>query len=43
MAHRDGYIEGVPCWVDTSHVDPEAVLPFYRGVFGWEFEDVMPP
>lgn len=43
MPPRNGYIEGVPCWVDTSHPDPEAVLPFYRGVFGWELEDVMPP
>ena len=43
MPPRDGYITGVPCWVDTSHPDPGAVLPFYRGVFGWEFEDAMPP
>jgi len=42
MPDRDGYIAGVPCWVDTSHPDPEAVLPFYRGLFGWDFEDVMP-
>jgi predicted enzyme related to lactoylglutathione lyase len=42
MPERDGYIPGVPCWVDTSQPDPEASLPFYRGLFGWEFEDVMP-
>jgi len=42
MPERDGYIPGVPCWVDTSRPDPEAVLPFYGGLFGWEFEDVMP-
>src|SRR5262245_53617224 len=42
MPERDGYIPGVPCWVDTSQNDPEAVLPFYSGLFGWEFEDVMP-
>jgi predicted enzyme related to lactoylglutathione lyase len=42
MPDRDGYIAGIPCWVDTSHPDPEAVLPFYRGLFGWDFEDVMP-
>jgi predicted enzyme related to lactoylglutathione lyase len=42
MPERDGYIPGVPCWVDTSHPDPESVLPFYRGLFGWEFENVMP-
>jgi predicted enzyme related to lactoylglutathione lyase len=32
----------VPCWVDTSQAEPEAALPFYSGLFGWEFEDVMP-
>jgi uncharacterized protein len=42
MPERDGYIPGVPCWVDTSQPDPEAALPFYRGLFGWEFEDVLP-
>ena len=42
MAERDGYIPGVPCWVDTSQPDPEAAVAFYRGLFGWEFEDVMP-
>jgi predicted enzyme related to lactoylglutathione lyase len=42
MPERDGYIPGVPCWVDTSQPDPAAVLPFYRGLFGWEFEDAMP-
>jgi predicted enzyme related to lactoylglutathione lyase len=42
MPERDGYIPGVPCWVDTSHPDPEAVLPFYGGLFGWEFENMMP-
>jgi uncharacterized protein len=43
MIERDGYIPGVPCWVDTSQPDPESAVDFYRGVFGWEFEDVMPP
>ena len=42
MPERDGYIPGVPCWVDTNQPDPEAALPFYRGLFGWEFEDGMP-
>jgi predicted enzyme related to lactoylglutathione lyase len=39
---RDRYIPGVPCWVDTSQPDPEAAVDFYGGLFGWEFEDVMP-
>jgi predicted enzyme related to lactoylglutathione lyase len=43
MPERDGYIPGVPCWVDTSQPDPEAAVDFYNGLFGWEFEDVMPP
>jgi predicted enzyme related to lactoylglutathione lyase len=43
MPERDGYIPGVPCWVDTSQPDPDASLPFYEGLFGWQFEDVMPP
>ena len=42
MPERDGYIPGVPCWVDTSQPDPEKAVEFYRGLFGWEFEDVMP-
>jgi predicted enzyme related to lactoylglutathione lyase len=42
MAERDGYIPGVPCWIDTNQPDPEAALAFYGGLFGWEFEDVMP-
>jgi predicted enzyme related to lactoylglutathione lyase len=43
MPERDGYIPGVPCWVDTSQPDPESAIGFYGGLFGWEFEDVMPP
>jgi len=40
---RDGYIPGVPCAVDTSQPDPAAAVDFYRGIFGWELENVMPP
>jgi predicted enzyme related to lactoylglutathione lyase len=43
VPERDGYIPGVPCWIDTSQPDPEAAVDFYSGLFGWEFEDVMPP
>jgi len=42
MPEREGYIPGVPCWVDTSQPDPDAALPFYSGLFGWELDDVMP-
>jgi len=34
---------GVPCWIDTSQPDPEAAVDFYSGLFGWDFEGVMPP
>jgi predicted enzyme related to lactoylglutathione lyase len=43
MLERDGYLPGVPCWVDTSQPDPEAAVAFYGGLFGWDFEDTMPP
>jgi uncharacterized protein len=43
MPERDGYIPGVPCWVDASQPDPEAAVDFYSRLFDWEFEDVMPP
>jgi uncharacterized protein len=43
MPERDGYIPGVPCWVVASEPDPETALDFYGGLFGWEFEDAMPP
>jgi len=43
MPERDGYMAGVPCWVDTSQPDQEAAVAFYSGLFGWEFEDMMPP
>jgi uncharacterized protein len=42
MLERDGYPQGVPCWVDTGQPDPEAAVEFYGGLFGWEFEDWMP-
>jgi uncharacterized protein len=43
MPERDGYIPGVPCWIDTSQPDPDAAVAFYSGLFGWEFRDAMPP
>ncbi|HEY5454398.1 MAG TPA: VOC family protein [Acidothermaceae bacterium] len=42
MPERDGYIAGVPCWVDTAQPDPAAAAVFYGGLFGWEFEEAMP-
>lgn len=43
MPEQDRYIPGVPCWIDTTQFDPEAAVAFYGELFGWEFEDVMPP
>jgi predicted enzyme related to lactoylglutathione lyase len=43
MPDRDGYIPGVPCWIDTSQPDPGAAAEFYGELFGWETEDAMPP
>ncbi|MGH9272301.1 MAG: VOC family protein, partial [Ilumatobacteraceae bacterium] len=42
MKPRDRYLPGVPCWVDTSQPDPDAAGEFYRALFGWQLEDVMP-
>ena len=43
MLERDGYVPGVPCWIDTNQPDPKAAVAFYSGLFGWDFEDTMPP
>jgi predicted enzyme related to lactoylglutathione lyase len=43
MNPQDRYIPGVPCWVDSTQPDPEAAVAFYSELFGWEFENVMPP
>jgi uncharacterized protein len=43
MTEHDRYIPGVPCWIDTAQPDPDAAVAFYSALFGWEFEDVMPP
>jgi predicted enzyme related to lactoylglutathione lyase len=43
MSEQDRYIAGVPCWVDTTQPHPQAGTAFYGDLFGWEFEDAMPP
>lgn len=30
------YPTGTPCWTDRLTDDPDAVVPFYTGLFGWE-------
>jgi len=42
LPERDGYIAGVPCWIDTTQPDPDAAASFYTRLFGWEFENAMP-
>ena len=37
------YPPGVPCWVDTEQPDVQAATAFYGGIFGWTYEDAMPP
>jgi uncharacterized protein len=43
VPERDGFMPGVPCFADTSHPDPDEAAEFYGGLFGWEFENVLPP
>jgi predicted enzyme related to lactoylglutathione lyase len=43
MAELERYVAGVPCWVDHSSPDPNAAVEFYGELFGWDFEDAMPP
>ncbi|MET0421565.1 MAG: VOC family protein [Acidimicrobiia bacterium] len=42
MPERERYIEGVPCWVDTTQPDPRAAVGFYQSLFGWSIENAMP-
>lgn len=37
------YPQGVPSWIDTQQPDVEAATSFYGSLFGWTFEDAMPP
>ncbi|MGH2983300.1 MAG: VOC family protein [Solirubrobacterales bacterium] len=43
MSERNGFENGVPCWVDTWQPDADAAVTFYSRLFGWEAEDTMPP
>jgi uncharacterized protein len=43
MTERDGYEQGVPCWVDTWQQEPDTAATFYAGVFGWDVEKGTPP
>jgi len=43
MDAKRTYPSGVPCWIDTEQPDPEAASRFYGELFGWTFEDAVPP
>jgi uncharacterized protein len=43
MPQRDGYPNGVPCWVETAQPDQQAAVDFYGRLFGWDLIDRMPP
>jgi hypothetical protein len=38
MREPTSYPAGVPCWIDTAQPAPREAADFYRGLFGWEFE-----
>ncbi|MEO8693712.1 MAG: VOC family protein [Acidimicrobiales bacterium] len=43
MADMRTYPSGVPCWIDSEQPDPAAACHFYGTLFGWTFEEAMPP
>jgi hypothetical protein len=42
MLEREGFIHGVPCWIDSGRQTPESAVEFYGKLFGWEFTDIAP-
>ncbi len=43
MSEQRTYPHGVPCWIDTEQPDTGAATRFYGGLFGWTFEEAVPP
>lgn len=37
------YPAGVTSWIETKQPDVDTAIAFYGGLFGWEFEDRLPP
>jgi len=37
------YPAGVTSWIETRQPDVDTAIAFYAGLFGWEFEDMLPP
>jgi uncharacterized protein len=42
MSERDGFPNGVPCWVECLTSDPAEIGRFYAAVFGWAIEGPGP-
>jgi predicted enzyme related to lactoylglutathione lyase len=42
MREPSSYPAGVPCWIDTAQPEPRDAADFYRGLFGWEYEQHQP-
>jgi len=40
MPERSSYPDGAPCWADVMTSDALATAAFYRGVFGWDVQDM---
>lgn len=40
---RDRYPAGVPCWIDLEVDDVDGAADFYGGLFGWSWEERVPP
>jgi uncharacterized protein len=43
MPEREGFIPGVPCWIDSGRQKADPAVEFYGKLFGWEFTDIAPP
>lgn len=37
------YPAGVTSWIETRQPEVDAAIAFYEGLFGWQFEDRLPP
>jgi predicted enzyme related to lactoylglutathione lyase len=42
MAEPVTFPPGAPCWAELFVTDPERVLPFYAGLFGWTWREEGP-
>ncbi|MFE5699722.1 VOC family protein [Rhodococcus koreensis] len=36
-------LTGAPCWIDLTSSDPQQVIPFYTGLFGWRSDTSEDP